>query len=85
MVVKCLKLKKFLTSIVLIILVFLATATNVEASFFDDDTDEESSSIEQTIDADDGGLFEKIIAKMIGGIAETVFDLTTNETFGVRV
>ena len=30
-----------------------------------------------------GGLFEKIIAKMIGGIAEGVFDLTTNENFGV--
>lgn len=30
-----------------------------------------------------GGLFEKIIAKMIGGIAEGIFDLTTNETFGV--
>ena len=80
---KCLNLKKFLTSIVLIILVFLATATNVEASFFDDDTDEESNSIEQTIDADDGGLFEKIIAKMIGGIAEGVFSLTTNEELGV--
>ena len=77
------KLKKFLTSIVVIILVFLATATNVEASFFDDDTDEESSSIEQTIDADDGGLFEKIIAKMLGGIAEGVFSLTTNEELGV--
>ena len=76
---KCLKLKKFLTSIVIIILVFLTTTSNVYASFFDDDTDEESSSIEQTIDADDGGLFEKIIAKMIGGIAEGVFSLTTNE------
>ena len=80
---KCLKLKKFLTSIVIIILVFLATTSNVYASFFDDDTDEESSSIEQTIDADDGGLFEKIIAKMIGGIAEGVFSLTTNEELGV--
>ena len=30
-----------------------------------------------------GGLFEKIIAKMIGGVAGTVFDLTTNESFGV--
>lgn len=29
------------------------------------------------------GLFEKIIAKMIGGIAEGVFDLTTNDRFGV--
>ena len=80
---KCLKLKKFLTSIVIIILVFLTTTSNVYASFFDDDTDEESSSIEQTIDADDGGLFEKIIAKMIGGIAEGVFSLTTNEELGV--
>ena len=80
---KCLKLKKFLTSIVIIILAFLATTSNVYASFFDDDTDEESSSIEQTIDADDGGLFEKIIAKMIGGIAEGVFSLTTNEELGV--
>ena len=80
---KCLNLKKFLTSIVIIILVFLATTSNVYASFFDDDTDEESSSIEQTIDADDGGLFEKIIAKMIGGIAEGVFSLTTNEELGV--
>ena len=32
-----------------------------------------------------GGLFEKIIAKMIGGIAEGVFELTTNDTFGVGV
>ena len=77
------KLKKFLTSIVIIILVFLTTTSNVYASFFDDDTDEESSSIEQTIDADDGGLFEKIIAKMLGGIAEGVFSLTTNEELGV--
>lgn len=30
-----------------------------------------------------GGLFEKIIAKMIGGIAEGVFDLTMGDTFGV--
>ena len=80
---KCLKLKKFLTSIVIIILAFLATTSNVYASFFDDDTDEELSSIEQTIDADDGGLFEKIIAKMLGGIAEGVFSLTTNEELGV--
>ena len=77
------KLKKFLTSIVIIILVFLTTTSNVYASFFDDDTDEESSSIEQTIDADDGGLFEKIIAKMLGGIAEGVFSLTTNEELGL--
>ena len=80
------KLKKVLTSIVVIILVFLATTTNVEASFFSDDEEEnsnETTTIEDTIDADDGGLFEKIIAKMIGGIAEGVFSLTTNEELGV--
>ena len=85
MVVKCLKLKKVLTSIVVIMLVFLAITTNVEASFFSDDEEDnkETTTIEDTIDADDGGLFEKIIAKMIGGIAEGVFSLTTNEELGV--
>ena len=79
------KLKKVLTSIVIIILVFLAITTNVEASFFSDDEEDnkETTTIEDTIDADDGGLFEKIIAKMIGGIAEGVFSLTTNEELGV--
>ena len=79
------KLKKVLTSIVVIMLVFLAITTNVEASFFSDDEEDnkETTTIEDTIDADDGGLFEKIIAKMIGGIAEGVFSLTTNEELGV--
>ncbi|MBP3254982.1 MAG: hypothetical protein J6M60_00610 [Clostridia bacterium] len=74
------KLKKTLVSIILIMLIFLNFVNPVEASIFSDD---DKSEIEETIDKDDGGLFEKIIAKMIGGIAETVFDLTTNESFGV--
>ena len=28
---------------------------------------------------------KKLLQKCYGGIAETVFDLTTNETFGVRI
>lgn len=36
----------------------------VQASLFLDD-DDKKSEIEETIDKDDGGLFEKIIAKMI--------------------
>lgn len=80
------KTRKFLVSILLVILIFFNLKNTVNASIFDDDWlgDNEKSDIEQTIDKDDGGLFEKIIAKMIGGIAETVFDLTTNEKFGVR-
>lgn len=58
------KLKKIYASIFVVILVFLCFSTNcVQASIFD--FDEEESEIEKTIDSDDGGLFEKIIAKMI--------------------
>ena len=45
------------------VLVFLCFSCNkVEASFFDSDDD---TDIEKIIDKDEGGLFEKIIAKMI--------------------
>lgn len=37
----------------------------VDANFFTDDDDEKKSEIEETIDEDDGGIFEKIIAKII--------------------
>lgn len=79
------KVKKIISSI-LIILVFLCLILpKSNANFFtdDDDDDKEDSEIIKTIDNDDGGIFEKIIAKMIGGIAETVFDLTTKEELGV--
>lgn len=75
------KVKKFFTSILMMILVFLCFSCNrVEASFFDKD---DKTDIEKIIDKDEGGLFEKIIAKMIGGIAEGIFDLTTNDSFAV--
>lgn len=79
------KFKKIITSIILMILVFLCLCIpKSQASFFFDDDDKNTESdIGKTIDADEGGLFEKIIAKMIGGIAEGVFDLTTNDEFGV--
>ncbi len=78
------KIKKIISS-VLIILVFLCLfIPKSNANFFTDDFEnKEESEIIKTIDDDDGGIFEKIIAKMIGGIAETVFDLTTNENLGV--
>lgn len=77
------KRKRILISMFLAILIFFSFMNPVQASLFSDDEDK-NTPIEDTIDKDDGGLFEKIIAKMIGGVAETVFDVTTNETFGVR-
>lgn len=61
---KYLKTKKILVSIVLIILIIFSFINPVHASIFSDE-DDKKSDIEETIDKDDGGLFEKIIAKMI--------------------
>lgn len=55
--------KSFLVSIIMI-LIFFSFITPVQASIFSDD-DEKKSEIEETIKKDDGGLFEKVIAKMI--------------------
>lgn len=57
------KTKNILVSIILVILIFFSFANPVQASIFSDDDDK--SKVEETIDKDDGGLFEKIIAKMI--------------------
>lgn len=73
---------KILISILLIILIFFSFTNKAEASIFT--AGKEETTVEETIDKDEGGLFEKIIAKMIGGLAETVFNLTTKEEFGVR-
>jgi len=61
--VRYLKTRKFLISVILIILIFFSFINPVQASIFSDDDDK--STIEETIEKDDGGLFEKIIAKMI--------------------
>ena len=44
---------------------FFSFTNNVQANFFTDDEEDKKSEIEETIDKDEGGLFEKIIAKMI--------------------
>ena len=61
------KIKKLCLSIVLIILIFFNLAKPVQANIFTDDLfeDDNKSDVEEVIDEDDGGLFEKIIAKMI--------------------
>lgn len=65
------KINKKLVASILIILVFLSLfIPKSNANFFTDDDDkEEKSEIEKTIDSDDGGIFEKIIAKMIRRIS----------------
>ncbi len=65
------KINKKLIASILIILVFLSLfIPKSNANFFTDDDDKkDESQIEKTIDADDGGIFEKIIAKMIRWIS----------------
>ena len=60
------KITKKIVASILIILVFLCLflPERTYADFFDGE-DEEESEIKKTIDEDDGGIFEKIIAKMI--------------------
>ena len=58
-------MKKVLISIFLVILIFFSFTNNVQANFFTDDEEDKKSEIEETIDIDEGGLFEKILAKMI--------------------
>lgn len=78
-----LKHKKIVTGIVIILVFLCLFMPKSNANFFTDRWDEEESDIEKAIDSEDGGIFEKIIAKMIGGIAETVFSVTTSKEFGV--
>ena len=54
--------KKIIASILIILVLFSLITPTVRASIFDDDENETQSEIEETIDDDEGGLFEKIIA-----------------------
>lgn len=56
------------------ILVFLNLfVLESNANFFTDNNKQDKSEIEKTIDADDGGIFEKIIAKMIRRTSRSSF------------
>lgn len=61
------KINKKLVVSILIILVFLSLfIPKSNANFFTHGDDKkDKTEIEKTIDSDDGGIFEKIIAKMI--------------------
>ena len=59
------KLNKIIASILIMFVFLCLFIPKVDANFFTDDDDEKKSEIEETIDEDDGGIFEKIIAKII--------------------
>ena len=65
------KTEKMLISIILVILIFFSFVNPVQASIFSDDN---QTDIEKVIDKDEGGLFEKIIAKMIRRISRNSID-----------
>lgn len=75
-----LKLKKFITSIFILILVFFSLSNE---SFAKDKTEAEDLTCVEIVEQEKGGFFEEIVAKMIAGIADAVFDITTSEDFGV--
>lgn len=61
------KIKKIIVSIFLFILIFFSLVKPVNANIFTDDWDDsdDKDSVSEVIENEDGGLFEKIIAKMI--------------------
>lgn len=66
------KINKKLIASILIVLVFLSLfIPKSNANIFTDDDKKDESQIEKTIDSDDGGIFEKIIAKMIRRISRS--------------
>ena len=77
------KTNKIIASILIVLVFLYLFMPKSNANFFTDNWDGEDSDVEKSIDSEDGGIFEKIIAKMIGGIAETVFSVTTSKEFGV--
>ncbi|MCI8999708.1 MAG: hypothetical protein HFJ26_01925 [Clostridia bacterium] len=68
------RINKKLTTSILVILVFLSLfMPKSNANFFTDNNKKDKSEIEKTIDSDDGGIFEKIIAKMIRRTSRSSF------------
>ena len=61
------KTKKILVSIFLIMLIFFGLIKPVNANIFTDDWDNpgKKDNVGEIIEKEDGGLFEKIIARMI--------------------
>lgn len=81
------KINKKLIAGILIILVFLSLfIPKSNANFFTDDNDnKDKSEIAKTIDSDDGGIFEKIIANIIRWISRGSYELNYYKSIRCRI
>lgn len=73
-------LKKFLKKILIIYLICLLLATPQCCAKSDD---EEELDIKEIVSNEDGSLFDKTIAKTIGGIAQAVYNIATSEELDI--
>lgn len=73
-------MKKFLRRIfiILISIIVLLTVTSFAA-----DEEEITLNIKDLVTQEEGSLFDKTIAKTIGGIAQAVYDIATNEELDI--
>ena len=69
-------MNKILKSFIVIIAILFLLTSLCPISFAETDFAEQ-------IDSEEGSMFEKIIAGMLGGIAQAIFDLCTSETMGI--
>lgn len=70
------KYKRIFMSIMTVILIFLCFSNICFA-------ESEYKTCVDIVKEENGGFFEEIIAKMLAGIADTIFDVTTSADFGV--
>ena len=69
-------MNKILKSFIVVITILFLLISICPISFAETDFAEQ-------IDSEEGSMFEKIIAGMLGGIAQAIFDLCTSETMGI--
>ncbi len=69
-------MKKIIKSFVVIITILFLLVSMCPLSLAETDFSEQ-------IDSEEGSMFEKIIAGMLGGIAQAIFDLCTSDTMGI--
>lgn len=78
--------KKLIAGILIILVFFSLFIPKSNANFFTDDNDnKDKSEIEKTIDSDDGGIFEKIIANIIRWISRGSYGLNYYKSIRCRI
>ena len=90
------KLKRVFKTIVILVMIIILLAPmsygfnlnlnikeRIEKRKEEKEREEEKISFSEQIEAEEGSMFDKIIAQCIGGIAGTVLTIATGDTFGV--